>query len=558
MKKMRIRPEVADCLALFGVVLCSALPYLLRLGFYSDDWSYQAALARSSAQGIAQMFRDLLKADPGLLIRPVQLSYLVLGFKAFGRNAAAYHLVNAVVLALVTVVLYLVLRELQTGRWLAFTSALLFGLLPHYATARFWISAHQATLSMAFALFGIYALLRSVRPRVIRPKAWAALAALVLVLSILSYEVALGLIAASLASVAVREYLRLRAAHPPAVTQWGGMIITTVVLLLVGIMKARMQTRMISHGLFLANFIPRLGRRSGHLMQQALGFTLWTYGLKLPSVLVSLYRHCALGLPAAISAAIVTLLVAAYLWCLDPASIPGRRACLWLIFAGFVLFTLGYALFFLDVQTDFSSEGLDNRTTIASALGVPCVWVGILGLASSILNSPRARARTLAVAIGVICGMNCLVLYGMSFYWAGAASQQSAILGAVAANVRTLPNGSVLLLDGFCRYFGPAVVFETDWDSTDALRLLIGDNSLTGDVVSPNLRLSDAAVETTIYGDPEGHYAYGDRLFVFNVQRRTLTGLPSKEAAIAYLRAYNPTQDSGCPVAREGRGAKVF
>lgn len=555
MKKVRVRPAIADCVVLFCVSLLSALPYLFKLGFYSDDWAYQEALARSSNGGIGAMIRELMKGDQGISLRPAQIAYLVVGFKAFGRHATPYHCVNAAVLGLVTVLLYLVLYELRTGRWLAFVVAVVFGLLPHYATDRFWIASHQATFSMAFALFGIFALLRSVKPESRISKTWAALAGLAFVLSVLSYEVALGLIVASFVMVGVRAYIDARATSQRPSRRIAGLLIPAVVLLPVGLVKAWKQTRIA----IPAHFPHHLGQRMLNAVVQSLQFNLCTYGVKMPAVLVSLYRHSALSLPAVCCASIVALLVSAYLWIrMERHALQRWRECLWLIAAGYLLFALGYGLFFFDPQTDFSSAGLDNRVVIASALGVPCVLIGALGLAFSTLKSQIVRARVFAVAIGAICGINCLVVNGVGFFWVRAASQQAAILKSVSDNVRSLPRGSVLLLDGFCRYFGPAVVFETDWDSTGAIRLRLGDSSLTSDVVSPNMRLHDATVETRIYGDQEGSYSYGDRLFVFNVQRQILANWGTKEAALAYLHAADPTQDSGCPASKEGRGAKIF
>ena len=61
-----------------------------------------------------------------------------------------------------------------------------------------------------------------------------------------------------------------------------------------------------------------------------------------------------------------------------------------------------------------------------------------------------------------------------------------------------------------------------------------------------------------MYGQVAGHYPYGNHLFVYNVQRQSLTVLPSKEASTAYLGAMNPTGDGGCPAAHEGEGARIF
>jgi hypothetical protein len=76
--------------------------------------------------------------------------------------------------------------------------------------------------------------------------------------------------------------------------------------------------------------------------------------------------------------------------------------------------------------------------------------------------------------------------------------------------------------------------------------------------VSKNAHFGEAAVDTTEYGEAEGSYPYSDHLFVYNVRNRSLHTLNSQEAAFRYLKSENPSQDSGCPVTREGDGVKVF
>ena len=108
--------ETADCIFIFGSVLVSALPYLPRLGFYSDDWTYQSTLASVSGQSLAATFKALLASDSNLLIRPVQAAFLAIEFKAFGRHAMPYHIGSTVFLGIATVLLYLVLEEMRVGR----------------------------------------------------------------------------------------------------------------------------------------------------------------------------------------------------------------------------------------------------------------------------------------------------------------------------------------------------------------------------------------------------------------------------------------------------------
>ena len=96
------------------MIFISALPYVFHLGFYGDDWAYQAALTQSSEKGIGAMVRAVIDWDSTINVRPVQIAYLVLGFKAFGRHPTPYHLFDTVLLSFVTVMLYLALRATRS------------------------------------------------------------------------------------------------------------------------------------------------------------------------------------------------------------------------------------------------------------------------------------------------------------------------------------------------------------------------------------------------------------------------------------------------------------
>jgi hypothetical protein len=478
-----------------------------------------------------------------------------LSSKVFGRNPTPYHLLDTILLSVVAVMLYLALKELGADRWLAWGLAVIFGLLPQYSTDRLWIAAHQVTLSLVFAIFGIYALLRSNRSAKIRRTIWLGSALLSLVLSFLSYEVAAPLIVATIGAIGVHRYLGWRRTQRFSIAALAGIMATMFVVLLVGILKARLQTRMAFPHIIPRHFV----EHSEHVLSQAVRLQFWTYGLRMPAVLISLYRHSALTVSAVSVSILVACAIAAYFWRnMKASSIPGRRACLGLIVFGFVLFGLGCALFFPDNHFDFSSPGIQNRTAIASALGAACMLIAAAGLACSLIGSVTARVRAYSLAVGLICGTNCLAVNGIAFYWTKAASEQSAILRSVADNVPSLPTKSVLLLDGFCRYTGPGIIFEDDWDTSGALQLTLHDNLLRGDVISPNLHFGEAGAETTMYGEPEAHYGYSDHLFVFNVRKSVLVKIPSKAAADAYLHSVNPSRDSGCPVGREGNGESVI
>ena len=550
--------RLADCCFLLAIVLLSALPYLSGLGFYSDDWSFRSDFGSQSHESAFRIFMDAVKADDNLRIRPVQTAYLVLTIRSFGDHFLPYHLLSTLLLGVVVILLYAILRELRTGRGFALGIAAVYGLLPQYSSDRFWLASQQAILSMLFALLGIYGLLRSTRPEAPRPKFLGIAATCALALSFLSYEVPAGLIVASIGAIGWHRFRESRAIGKKGFAGLWGIAGTVVVLLGVGLVKTAVQTRIVYNHHFF-RFLGHVGPMGAHAISQAIQYNLWSYALHAPWVAMRLYGEGALSVAALATAAMVAIATAVYLWRqMDAADIPSRRVCMQLIAAGFLLYFLGIALLIRTLDSDFSKPGENNRVTIAAALGAAFIAVAITGLACSVLTGAVARARTFSVAIGLICGVNCLIVCGISHYWVDAAQKQAEILSSMRADVPPLPKNGVLLLDGFCRYDGPASVFETDWDTTGAVRVMFNDSTLTGDVVSSNATFGDAAIDTTMYGEAEGHYPYGALVYVYNFRRRSLTGLTSKLIADEYLLANNPTRDNGCPMSRDGDGVKDF
>ncbi len=292
-----------------------------------------------------------------------------------------------------------------------------------------------------------------------------------------------------------------------------------------------------------------LEAQRGHVVGQALRFNLWSYCFHLPWVITNLWRHSALTTAAIVSAGIIFVSVSSYFWLSrEPWNVMSRTGWLRWMGAGFALFGLGILLFVFVPDINFLTTGVDNRISIAAALGVPFVWVALVGLACSFLRKPVTRARTFSIAMGLICAMNSLAVSGIAHYWQDAALQQSAILESVVDNVHSLPHGSTLLLDGFCSYSGPAIVFETDWDTRGAVQIALNDYSLKGDVISRDANFTATTVDTVLMdGESVGHYPYGSSLFAYNVAYKYLANLSSKDAADAYLKQTSRMSDSSCP-----------
>jgi hypothetical protein len=546
-----------DCIFLFAIILVSSLPYLSGLGFYSDDWSYQSELSISRSKPIMEALSQVWSSDRGS-VRPIMVAYLVLTYRAFGSNTLAYQIANVILLASMGISLYLLLRELELRRWLSVSVASVFSFLPQYSTDRFWWASAQALYCMSFGFLGIIALSRTFQPHSQRRKEWLVLASALIVASVLSYEVSLGMIVVSIAMIGWREHLRHHGSPVRWLPRFNWLLAPLSVLFLVGIIKTLMQTRMTVHSKLLP-FVSHPLDLIWKMCLQAFQFCIWIYGLKMPLILSNLFRQSALGWFSISISIAIGLMVATFLWkCIEISGIPRRRDYIAITVMGFILFIAGYALFSHREESFFLTAGIHNRVTIASAVGAAMILVGISGLICSFLRPASIGKMAFSLAIGLICGTNCLAIEGIAYFWRDASLKQTEILHSLSNDVHGLPSGSILLLDGFCRFSGPGVVFETNWDATGAIRLTLNDISLAGDVVSPDMHFMRSSIETTFYGEKEKEYFYGDHLYVYNVRARRLFALRSSSDADSYLHSFNSTGDSGCPLSKEGYGTEVF
>ncbi len=206
--------------------------------------------------------------------------------------------------------------------------------------------------------------------------------------------------------------------------------------------------------------------------------------------------------------------------------------------------------------SNFSYDGTNNRVTIAAAIGAACVLVGGTMLLIRVGVTTKLQSLSFCAAIAAICALNYVCIGSFAECWARAYVQQREIVSEVRKNVN-LPPGSTVLLDGFCRYVGPAPVFETWWDTGGALRIAYADNTLKADVVSPNMEISDDTITTRFYVNEGGRYVYGESLWLYNVRRKITLKLTDNLVARNYFRTMNPDRNSGCPVGTEGMGSPI-
>jgi hypothetical protein len=549
-----------DCLFLFGILLLSGLFYVNRLGFYADDWYVWSAFDGASDQSLCGLLRALPLSGSlldGLGVRPAQTLYQALTYSSFGLHPLPYHLFNTVVLAGIAVLFYASLRELRLPHCITLVVPLVYGFLPHYATDRFWIAAHQAVLSQAFFFFGLYAALRAMRAGRELSFCLKAVSILSFAVALLFYEVILGLLPAAFLFIGNRMYtksncnvVKRRGLICPGC---GYVLVAAISLGTILVYKSRFTNRV--NFPFQHSSSPHLGNLVWNAVNMTIRFNVLHYGAGLPRVAFALYRFSGLDAWSAIAAGAIAITVLLYLnWTLkrSQSAFLSKNGALYLIAVGLVMFVLDYVPFFV-LSSNFSYDGMSNRVTIASAIGAAFVLAG--GAMLLIRATLPAKLQSLSVcgAVAAICALNYVCIASFANCWAKADIEQRDLVSEVRKNVNLLP-GSTLLLDGFCRYVGPAPVFENASDLGGALRIAYQDHALQADVVSPTLEINDEGIRTTSYGVAE-RYVYGEKLWLYNGQRKSTLQLINSYVARNYFQTINPDKNSGCPVGIEGAGS---
>lgn len=547
-----------DCAMLFLLATVVSLPYVFKLGFYLDDWDTMAALSHARAQNVLAMQRQLVAIDDDMAVRPAQSLYLVLAFKQFGTNPLPYHAIETFEVALASVLLYVVAAELRLGRLHAFTFAFLFASLPQYSTDRFWVSAQQISQSMILALLGILALLRWMRSSGARGWFWLVVATIAIAVSLLSYEVCLGLISIALIGTAYRKMSAYRKDGISRFRVLAGMGLAISLLVALGLIKIHHEHRIVYHH-NLSRLLGHLVAMATHFFTQAFFFNFWTYLIALPHTLRSLFAQSAIDGQMILAAVLISAAASVYMM-FTFADTPetGRRLYLAMIAAGPLFFWIGALLLAPQRDYNFVTPSSGNRVAMASALGPAFVWLGLIGLLCSLVLNKKRQRVAFALFAGVAGGLNLLIVLGNAHYWVLAAHRQDVVLATVRQNMPALPTHSTLILDGFCPYEGPGPVFESNWYATGALRLTRNDETLFADILSEQLGWDSKGVHSLVPGEDYRAYPYRSNLYVYNTVTRQFVQLTSESRLIGYLNTHPPRSAGDCPHWEYSNGVKIF
>ena len=525
-----------DCSFLALVTVLNSFLYLPRLGFYSDDWAFWRVFRFSADQSLPGLIQSVFAAEPDTMARPLQGFLHAALYQLFGLNPLGYHVSMAAMFCLGLCALYLALRRLSDDRFLTVAVVLVYATLPHYSTDHFWYSSSQITLSMALYFASLWCDVRHAGNPV--GLYWPTASILCLVCSGMAYEAFLPLFLVNPLLVALRNGWR-----------WRRFLANPVLIGMVLAFKFATSSR--------AQFRD-MGIKK--VLASGVDFTFGAYGVDLPRVLRTIwdrYWDEAAFATAAILATIVAWYLFRYTDGLNRNKTPPPVSQLGVtVLAGFLLTGLSYAYFNdgLGLVT-----GIGNRVAIAAAAPLSFSIVAFLGLLSRAVGRANVARAIFAIAVALVCGCGCWINQTIASFWIDASEQQHRILSEIKQAIPAPPARSAILLDGFCPWIGPGIVFETDWDVTGALALLYQDASVHGDVLRPRMTITDGGV-LNLWEDPSGYTYSFESLFFYDVGKRQALRVTDRNSAVRYQLEASRDPRNSC-LANEhqfGAGAKIW
>lgn len=447
-----------SALLVFGALIY--LPHLLHGGLYTDDWSdAAAALYPPGGPGLLHAIEAF--AQDISLSRPVVVVVLPLKYLVLGTHVK-FLLASSIGLAiLVAMLFYGILRVLAVPWYHSLTISALTLAFPWFDSTRIWETASLQTLAIAFAFAGFWLALIGLSRR-----SWAfhAGAGLLYLLSILTYEVTLPLIA-----TAGIVYV-LRAGWRDGRRRWGADLI---VVLVAGVWNAAHTPKSVSSLSENLHHLREIVSRGGELLAR----TLYPAGVHVDSVAVLI-----------VVGAIFAAGLAAYRFVPSTRATPGWNLGSWLSlgFAGVIVAALGWVTFIpADPYYTPSIFGVTNRVNGVAGFGLVLTAYAAAGIIGSLAGAIAGRrqaslAASLTVALGLGLGATYVhVLERHLGFWRSAYGLEEYGVGALQAAFPRLPHGTTVFAAGYPANVTLGVpVFGSTWDLKGMVQVTYEDNTL--------------------------------------------------------------------------------
>ena len=470
-----------------GLALLCAIAYLPNIrhgGFYLDDWSNAAITLQGAGGNLWSAASDFAGNS---LYRPVLLVYVPFTYIVFGMHMAL-HLVWVTILALLAAgMLYGVLRTVEVPRLHAWLVSALTLLYPWYDSTRLWATGGQLTLSITIMLAGLWIALVGLSRRSWR---WHACAALLYLVSILTYEITLPVIAMAGALYTARVGWRR------ARMRWG---VDLLVVLAGGIWVAVTTTRARSS---LAGDLSHLGEivTSGGTL---LGRTALPIGPQ--------HTTLALGLLFAVLAAGLL----AYMFGRRPVTDTaewGLREWLLMAGAGLILAALGWAMLIPADPNYYTPNifGVNNRINALAGIGLVVTIYGGFGVLGALIGrvSPRAVTLGVAVTLTMAAALGLANLHKLRVHtqiWNTAFLAEKNGLRRIHERFPRLAPGTTLFVSGYpANQTQGVTIFSSTWDLEGMVRTIYDDGTLSALPVYEGLRLACGREALRLEGEGPG------------------------------------------------------
>lgn len=464
-------------IAWLGFALLGLLVYLPNVtngGFYLDDWSNAAGTFQiEGGTGFGNVVSSFASIG---LYRPVLVLYVPITYWVFGTNFE-YHLAWVAALAVLTAALFFgVLRTLGVPRIHAWIISGLTLVYPWFDSTRLWATGGQLSLSIVMALAGLWLALVGLSRRSWR---WHACAAPLYLLSILTYEITLPLIA--LAGI----LYTMRFDWKTARGRWGvDLAIVVAGGLWVGTHTARTKSGLSGSLSHLEEIVTAGGT--------LLGRSVWPVGAQATTVALSI-----------VFASLATGLVIYALTSTRPASVVmrdgfstdsgwGLREWLLLTSGGLAVAALGWTML-IPAHPYYTPSvyGVTNRVNALAGLGLVTAAYGTFGLIGEISGLLRRTTNALSIVITLTLAASLGLAYSHVLrrhteIWNTAYLAEKSGLQRIRARFPDIPHGTTLFVSGYPanQTLGVAI-FSASWDLDGMIKTMYDDGTLEAYPVLP-------------------------------------------------------------------------
>lgn len=559
LKKARLAREeshtIMDVLFIILVGMISVIPYMQKIGFYSDDWSFLSMFHFVKSQNVIDLF--IAANTPNTFMRPVQNFYDAALFAAFGLNPLGYQIVNGIVVIAIAVLFYKVLQLLKAPRILTIMIPLIYLLMPNFVTDRFWYAAFQANLSVLFYFFSLLAGLKSLSVKTVDTFRWKVASIVSMVLSILSYEVVTPFYLINIIIFWFYNNSAKRSSLNAIIQERNKSVFIFVTLIAFAYslaFKALTTIRLESTGRGPSYY----ANHALDVIGKAFHVNFVTLGVNLPAVWLDMI-HSSESYSLLIASGAVGIAVTAYLLIVafkKKAHMPGKKLLSFMMVIGLPIFILGYTIFFTNSNVGFSPTGVENRVAIAAGIGLTLIIVGGIGCISHLLLPTKLYKVVFSATIGIMCAGGYLYINTIALYWEAAYQEQTEIVGEINRKLPQVPQGSIVFLDGVCPYVGPAPIFEASWDLKGVLQMQYDDPTIQADVVTPKVQVGANGITTHVY-NTYTTYPYKN-FIIYNYKTKKSYTINNINEAKEYFRMINPHYKKVCPKGSEGSGVPVI